>query len=103
MWQCEAFDYFYNSTKNNGVPLDDYDAVIFYDSNWDGDLPPIRRPHQRYIFWNAESPTRDVDWDDLGGVFNLTMSYRWDSDIVLPYGWFYPKVANDKSYETTTN
>ena len=94
VWQCEVFDYFYNSTKNNGIPLEEYDAVVFSDPNWDRFLPPVRSPHQRYIFWNCESPTRDSNWDDLGGVFNLTMTYRLDSDIVMPYGWFYPKTAN---------
>ena len=92
VWQCEAYDYHFDSTKNNGIPLDEYDAIIFYDSNWNQQsLPAVRSAHQRYIFWNAESPTRNLQWENLAGIFNLTMTYRWDSDIVLPYGWFYPK------------
>ncbi len=26
----------------------------------------------------------------LSGVFNWTLSYRWDSDLTMPYGWVDP-------------
>ena len=29
----------------------------------------------------------------FNSFFNLTMTYRLDSDLVRPYGWFYPKRA----------
>jgi len=26
-------------------------------------------------------------WKEASGFFNWTMTYRWDSDIVVPYGY----------------
>lgn len=38
-----------------------------------------------------ESPSyRVVNTDLLRNFFNWTMTYRWDSDIVSPYGWIEP-------------
>ena len=31
------------------------------------------------------------------------MTYRLDSDIVMPYGWFYPRTANVKRLEKSIN
>lgn len=70
-------------------------AVLFHARDIDpDDLPPIawRRPEQRFIFFNYESPVHT----DLARLrlrlsehfFNLSMTYRLDSDIVIlqPYG-----------------
>lgn len=95
VWQCEVYDYFYNSTKSNGIRVDEYDAIIFSHPTWDRratPLPSVRSPHQRYIFWSNEAPTYNKHGDPPPGqIFNLTMTYKWDSDIVRPYGWIYPE------------
>ena len=50
-----------------------------------------RHPDQRYIFWLVESPEL---WrvkhvlPKLNQVFNLTMTYRLDSDFPFPVGYF---------------
>lgn len=87
VWQCE--------TSQNRSNLLEYDAVLFHSRNWNGnDLPHLRSSHQRYIYFAKEAPAWDVDeavYANMGGLFNWTMTYRWDSDVVHPYGWFEPK------------
>uniref|UniRef100_A0A2K6G1Z4 Fucosyltransferase n=1 Tax=Propithecus coquereli TaxID=379532 RepID=A0A2K6G1Z4_PROCO len=54
-------------------------------------LPPSPRPPgQRWVWFNMESPTNSWHLQAMDGRFNLTMSYRSDSDIFVPYGWLEP-------------
>ncbi|XP_055352374.1 alpha-(1,3)-fucosyltransferase C-like, partial [Paramacrobiotus metropolitanus] len=77
------------------------DGVIFHqcDHSWD-DLPAERRPSQYYIFFLLESPVRT--WGNLDAIrdfYNLTFTYRLDSDI-LSDGYFrdfQPTVWNSSS------
>ena len=51
-------------------------------------LPARPRPHQRYVFVQGE-PHRELSAEylpDLEDMISLTMTYRTDSDIRLPYG-----------------
>ena len=47
-----------------------------------------RRPAQQYVFVNEEPPTLDsrVNLRHLDNFFNMTITYRKDSDIQWPYG-----------------
>ncbi|KAM9215475.1 4-galactosyl-N-acetylglucosaminide 3-alpha-L-fucosyltransferase FUT6-like [Leptosomus discolor] len=66
------------------------DAVIMHhrDVYWEAkglaQLP--RLPSQRWIWFNLESPTHSPNLGAMNNLFNLTMSYRRDSDIFTPYG-----------------
>lgn len=84
VWQCESSD-------NRSNP-DSYDAIVFHQRSWViSDLPKKRLPSQRYIYWMRESPSwRFVKTDPMAGFFNWTLTYRWDSESVFPYGWFSP-------------
>ncbi|CAL8375585.1 unnamed protein product [Gadus morhua 'NCC'] len=70
------------------------DAVIFHHreiATHATQLPTDPRPHaQKWIWMNFESPTHTPGLWELEGVFNLTMTYRSDSDIFLPYGFLVP-------------
>lgn len=71
------------------------DAVIIHhrevSTNPRSQLPPQPRPPgQRWIWFNMESPSHCRSLPALDGYFNLTMSYRSDSDIFMPYGWLEP-------------
>ncbi|XP_068776162.1 3-galactosyl-N-acetylglucosaminide 4-alpha-L-fucosyltransferase FUT3-like [Struthio camelus] len=45
-----------------------------------------RVPSQRWIWFNLESPSHSANLGAMDNLFNLTMSYRRDSDIFSPYG-----------------
>lgn len=65
------------------------DALMFHmrNVNQQTAYPKKRAPHQRYVFFLLEHPYHQ--WNDLrffNSFFNLTMSYRQDSDIFMPYG-----------------
>lgn len=71
------------------------DAVIFHHrdicSNPRSQLPQSPRPpSQRWVWFNMESPSHSPRLAALDGYFNLTMSYRRDSDVFTPYGWLEP-------------
>lgn len=91
IWQCETYD---RQMTNLSIPYEEFDALVFFEPNWKYDNRPERRlPQQRYVYWTLESPvwqTHRKEWKMLKGFFNWTMTYRWDSDIVHPYGWFLP-------------
>ncbi|XP_034024210.1 alpha-(1,3)-fucosyltransferase 4-like [Thalassophryne amazonica] len=73
------------------------DAVVVHHreiADGDADLPPEPRPpHQKWIWMNYESPTNTYALPRVEGAFNLTMTYRTDSDIFLPYGYLVPRTS----------
>ena len=63
------------------------DVLLFHI--WDEpDIPKERFAHQKYIFVTAESELRTPPYPSLRRKFNLTVTYRLDSDISIPYGRF---------------
>lgn len=73
------------------------DAVIIHHreiSTGAADLPPEPRPRaQKWIWMNYESPAHTSGLWQLEDKFNLTLSYRVDSDIFLPYGYLVPGIV----------
>ncbi|XP_069478464.1 4-galactosyl-N-acetylglucosaminide 3-alpha-L-fucosyltransferase FUT6-like [Ambystoma mexicanum] len=67
------------------------DAVIIHHCEFrytNKGLPREPRPHnQRWIWLNLESPKHSPNLRLMDNRINLTMSYRADADIFLPYGW----------------
>ncbi|KAM6933275.1 alpha-(1,3)-fucosyltransferase 4-like [Xenentodon cancila] len=65
------------------------------------DLPSEPRPSaQKWIWMNYESPTHTNGMWRVEGAFNLTMSYRTDSDIFLPYGYLVPLERRARGAQT---
>ena len=57
-------------------------AVIFHAIDFDAnDLPPERDSEQYYVFFTLESPQHSTG-PDLPDFFNLTFTYRFDSDCI---------------------
>lgn len=81
-------------TRDTSV-ISQADAVLF-------NMPPIkfedfpidphRRPEQRYVFLSPEPPVLfgEHHIEKFNGLFNWTMSYRRDSDILYSYGQVEP-------------
>lgn len=74
------------------------DAVIFHaqDMVSRSELNALqisRTANQRWIFFPTESPQNVPGSHVINGLFNWTLSYRKDSDIFRPYGYFYPRTS----------
>lgn len=65
-------------TTNKKELLHKSDAVIFHPFNIDLKmLPPLRFPHQRWVFFHSESPLESSDViAQVPDIFNWTMTYR---------------------------
>ncbi|KRX77732.1 Alpha-(1,3)-fucosyltransferase C [Trichinella sp. T6] len=67
-------------------------AVVFYDRTVDvNDLPPQRLDKQHFVFFLMETPYyKSLEaFDKLKrNFYTLTMTYRTDSDIYSPFGYF---------------
>lgn len=76
------------ATTNQRSFLNRSSAVIFHPVEFsDLDLPQARSPQQLWVFFMLESPphTGGVFTESTRGLFNITMTYRRDSDIFQPY------------------
>ncbi|XP_030645572.1 alpha-(1,3)-fucosyltransferase 9-like [Chanos chanos] len=76
------------------------DAVLIHhrDIFWDlSNLPQLPRPpRQKWIWLNSESPSNSPLIPGLENLFNLSVTYRKDSDISVPYGSI---IATDQTLE----
>ncbi|XP_060929784.1 alpha-(1,3)-fucosyltransferase 4-like [Limanda limanda] len=79
----------------------DADAVLVHHrevATGSAELPPEPRPvDQKWIWMNYESPAHTPALWRLEGLFNLTMSYRADSDVFLPYGFLIPRLRRTRT------
>ncbi|XP_070182271.1 alpha-(1,3)-fucosyltransferase C-like, partial [Littorina saxatilis] len=81
-------------TRDRGE-LRNSDAVIFSSRGlWNTFLPVYtmptwRHPHQVWIISEMEAPPETIlDWSKYNGLFNWTLHYRKDADLVGSYGRF---------------
>lgn len=70
------------------------DGVLIHhrDIAWDASNLPrvLRPPHQKWIWMNSESPSNTDRIPGLDDLFNVSLSYRKDADISVPYGSLVP-------------
>ncbi|KAL7642686.1 UNVERIFIED_CONTAM: hypothetical protein RMT77_007251 [Armadillidium vulgare] len=81
-------------TNNRSIiPLKEFDAVLVHFRNIEKIRIPEKRPrHQHWIFYEREPPLySSKNPQHYEGIFNWTMTYRKDSDIVASYGNVYKK------------
>ncbi|OQV21407.1 putative Alpha-(1,3)-fucosyltransferase C [Hypsibius exemplaris] len=68
--------------------INDSAAVFFHIRDFfpQADRPTVRVPGQYYVFYLLESPLNThMDLNSMEGFFNLTFTYRRDSDIPASY------------------
>ncbi|KHN88024.1 Alpha-(1,3)-fucosyltransferase C [Toxocara canis] len=81
------------TATSNRSNLSEAAAVIFHIRNLNPkDLPPSRSEDQLFAFFLQESPhhTGNVLEHIPKDYFNVTMTYRKDSDVHAGYGWLRP-------------
>ncbi|XP_058263882.1 4-galactosyl-N-acetylglucosaminide 3-alpha-L-fucosyltransferase 9-like [Hemibagrus wyckioides] len=78
-------------------------GVMFHHRDLGDDLPNLlsmpRPPHQKWVWMNMESPENSERWTDIDGLFNLTASYRRDSDVWVPYGRILPTSVKNETFK----
>jgi alpha-1,3-fucosyltransferase len=82
-----------------------YDAVLisahaqdFHFGERLKDIKSWRKPHQRFVFVNMESQAYNIqNLEAMRSFFNWTMTFKWNSDIPRPYGWFQPNESVSES------
>lgn len=64
-------------------------AIVFSAQEFNStNLPPERFNRQFYVFLLHESPVNThLNFSEINSFFNLTMTYRTDSDLYAPYGF----------------
>ncbi|XP_018055295.1 PREDICTED: alpha-(1,3)-fucosyltransferase C-like [Atta colombica] len=79
--KCKIFN------DRNYMNVEDYDAILFHGNEMnDYEVPQKRKTTQFYVYVNLESPAnRKVHPKYQRNFFNLTMTYRLDSDILWTY------------------
>lgn len=78
----------YATHDRYATKIENFNAIVFHGNELNtGELPENREPHQKYVFVNLESPaSRSFPHVLFENYFNLTMTYRLDSDIPWTYG-----------------
>lgn len=90
---CEVNTCF-GTNNRSFMAMDRFDAILLHVQTvelfgW----PKVRSPHQRYVFVTMESAqyrTIQLDSDKYRNAFNLTLTYRRDSDFPYLYGAMEP-------------
>ncbi|XP_072752705.1 alpha-(1,3)-fucosyltransferase C [Anoplolepis gracilipes] len=79
--KCKIFN------KRDYLNIEDYDAILFHGNELsEYDVPLKREMKQFYVYVNLESPAnRPIPYKYYEDYFNLTMTYRLDSDIPWTY------------------
>lgn len=83
-YDCRVYDCFVTKDRNL-LPIDQFDAIIFHGPEFYSTIPlnyPFKRSEkQSYVYFSLETPIKYPVSHNLDNFFNLTMTYRFDSDI----------------------
>ncbi|XP_073832983.1 alpha-(1,3)-fucosyltransferase C [Musca autumnalis] len=93
--QCPVSNCVLTNKRDLFPQLQMYDAILFHTAqpfSVINSVPSQRNPRQLYVFALMEPPgeTKHILSDERN-FYNLTMTYRTDSDIIWAYNWFVDK------------
>jgi len=84
------------STSNKKL-VSEASAVLFHIVDYNHtNVPRIRHPNQSYVFFMHEPPTFFGAHMTKNDFFNLSMTFRTDSDVPMPYGKFTKRDGTEK-------
>lgn len=90
---CPIYDCFVTKDRNF-IPIDQFDAILFHGpdfySMFSLNHPSKRSEKQNYVYFSLETPIKFPVSHNLDNFFNLTMTYRFDSDVPR----FYFEIVN---------
>ncbi|KAL7040042.1 hypothetical protein ACKWTF_000237 [Chironomus riparius] len=94
---CPVTNCFFTHNRTYLSNVTQYDAILFHGAQYLKDQPPNERASdQLYVFANLESPYLTVEnLTRYKNFYNLTMTYRFDSDIP----WFYGRIVEKSTSE----
>ncbi|XP_075982446.1 alpha-(1,3)-fucosyltransferase C-like [Anticarsia gemmatalis] len=93
--KCKYINCYFTNDRNMLADVRNFDAIMFdVENDWDSVLL-LREPYQKFIFMASESsannPLCDRRYNDY---YNLTWTYKLDSDIRWTYLAIYDKRGN---------
>jgi hypothetical protein len=66
---------------NDHKQLNESDYVITHLRDRISDLPKSRPKNQQWIFYLWESPVHSADFNQLNNYYNITLTYKFDSNF----------------------
>lgn len=73
------------SITSDKIFLNQSDLVVVHMRDGFSNIPTVRPEQQQWVFLLWESPIHSIEFKHLNGVFNLTATYKIDSDFSSGY------------------
>ncbi|XP_046802714.1 alpha-(1,3)-fucosyltransferase C-like [Lucilia cuprina] len=93
--KCPVYNCIVTNQRDALAHVEMYDAIVFHTARQfpvNNFIPKYRSWQQLYVFALMESPcATEHSLSNERNFYNLTMTYRMDSDILWPYNWFADK------------
>lgn len=84
--KCQYQNCFLTNNRTYFSDIRDFDVLLFNVLNIDvSEPPPVRSEEQKYVFMSDEPPAFYPMPLRFDGVFNLTWTYKFDSNATLKY------------------
>lgn len=84
--KCRFQNCFFTNDKSYFSDILDFDVILYDSTNIRETIKPfVRSEKQRYVFLSYEPPSICPMPPNYEGFFNLTWTYRLDSDVTLKY------------------
>jgi alpha-1,3-fucosyltransferase len=90
-------------TTNDRQKLKESDLIVFHMRDSIDYLPPERYPNQRWVFLLYESPVHSPDFKIYNNLFNLSATYKLNSDFTSIYLKNYVWIENNIDFNVSND